>query len=104
MDAPILIEGQPSWLLDTIGGQFEVLVFGEAPSLDCISQGDIEAVVTVVGREFEDYQGILSERYDAGSGAVYLLRPDQHVAARWRNFDLDKIKSAIAKSTCQQIH
>lgn len=100
-DAPILKDGQEAWFLNQIGGQFEVLVFGDGPSSNHVSQGGVEAKITVVGKDFEDKDGLLQERYDVKAGAVYLLRPDQHVAARWRTFDLDKIKAAIAKATCQ---
>jgi 3-(3-hydroxy-phenyl)propionate hydroxylase len=31
---------------------------------------------------------------------VYLLRPDQHVCARWREFDLPSVRAAIARATC----
>jgi len=57
--------------------------------------------VTVVGRDFEDSEGLLAQRYDAENGAVYLLRPDQHVAARWREFDETEIRAALKRATCQ---
>lgn len=100
-DAPIVKDGEDAWLLNQIGGEFNLLVFGEAPDTDLISQGGVDARVLVVGRDFEDQAGLLTSRYDAEDGAVYLLRPDQHVAARWRQFDSDAIKAAIAKATCQ---
>jgi 3-(3-hydroxy-phenyl)propionate hydroxylase len=49
----------------------------------------------------EDIEGLASRRYDAQSGAVYLLRPDQHVAARWRHFDADATERALARATAR---
>jgi 3-(3-hydroxy-phenyl)propionate hydroxylase len=42
----------------------------------------------------------VARRYDARHGTIYLLRPDQHVAARWRVFDLVGVRAAIAHATC----
>ena len=44
-------------------------------------------------------QGLLAKRYDAREGTCYLFRPDQHVCARWRAFDLDRVRAAIARAT-----
>ena len=36
----------------------------------------------------DDTDGLIAERYlGSAPGAVYLIRPDQHVAARWAGFD-----------------
>ncbi|MDK9703183.1 MAG: FAD-dependent oxidoreductase [Sulfuritalea sp.] len=51
-------------------------------------------------RTLEDPRGIAAQRYDAQPGTVYLLRPDQHVAARWRSLDAAKVKAAVARATC----
>ena len=37
------------------------------------------------------------ERYDGQPGTVYLIRPDQHVAARWRGFDVGKVRAALRR-------
>jgi 3-(3-hydroxy-phenyl)propionate hydroxylase len=39
----------------------------------------------------------LTQRYDARPGTVYLIRPDQHVAARWRSFDAAQATSALRR-------
>lgn len=48
----------------------------------------------------EDAQGMLARRYDARDGTCYLLRPDQHVCARWRSFDATAVTAALARATC----
>lgn len=53
-------------------------------------------------RVLEDYTGRFVERYDAEPGTVYLIRPDQHVAGRWRAFDTARIAAAVARATCNQ--
>ena len=46
-----------------------------------------------------DTQGAVAQRYDLQPGSCYLLRPDQHVAARWRQFDAAKVRAALARAT-----
>ena len=46
----------------------------------------------------EDIDGLAAERFDARPGTVYLLRPDQHVCARWRRFDAAHIADALRRA------
>ena len=46
-----------------------------------------------------DTQGSIAQRYDLQPGTCYLLRPDQHVAARWRSFDAARVRAAVARAT-----
>jgi 3-(3-hydroxy-phenyl)propionate hydroxylase len=44
----------------------------------------------------------VAARYDGQPGTVYLLRPDQHVCARWRKLDAAKVRAALARATGQR--
>jgi 3-(3-hydroxy-phenyl)propionate hydroxylase len=55
-------------------------------------------------RRIADPSGLLAQRYDAKEGTTYLFRPDQHVCARWRSFDLGRVRAAISRATGQYLH
>jgi 3-(3-hydroxy-phenyl)propionate hydroxylase len=46
-----------------------------------------------------DAQGLFAKRYDAKAGSTWLVRPDQHVSARWRQFDAQKVQAALHQAT-----
>jgi 3-(3-hydroxy-phenyl)propionate hydroxylase len=48
-----------------------------------------------------DTQGLVAKRYDAQPGTSYLLRPDQHVLARWRSLDSAQLQAALARALGQ---
>jgi len=48
-----------------------------------------------------DTQGWMAKRYDAQPGTTYLLRPDQHVLARWRSLDGAYLQAAMARALGQ---
>ena len=85
-DAPLRRQGRPAWLLETLGQGFVLLGFGEPQALQAALQGlDLPGLAMLLqGRDFEDSEGLLARRYDARPGTCYLIRPDQHVAGRWR--------------------
>jgi 3-(3-hydroxy-phenyl)propionate hydroxylase len=97
-DAPIRIDGKDAWFLNQTGDGFSLLVFNEDPGMRVVESGWLSAKVLVAGKDFEDRQGLLAARYDGQPGTVYLIRPDQHVAARWRGFDLPKIQKALSRA------
>ncbi|VVD96345.1 FAD-dependent oxidoreductase [Pandoraea aquatica] len=115
VDAPLARHGQAGWLLPRLGGRFVALVFGAPSSLDAASLAALEALsgdsvpvmpvfVTPdleaacdthdVHSIWHDTQGLAAQRYDAAPGTVYLIRPDQHVCARWRSVDATAIAAA----------
>jgi 3-(3-hydroxy-phenyl)propionate hydroxylase len=54
--------------------------------------------LTVIGSDLHDMDGAFARRFDATPGACFLLRPDQHLCARWRHFDADKVNAARARA------
>ncbi len=106
-DAPLRHQGRDAWLLDVINtlhgpaGGFTLLCFGARPAVESVAEGPIAARVLAVGDDVQDADGLLAQRYDAQPGTVYLIRPDQHVAARWRRFDAAKVRAALRRATAQ---
>ena len=117
-DAPVRESGAEGWLLDKVGGRFVALYFvDDARALDAVTtatlaqlaSGGIAVQPLLISRhpgsvdgvrQLEDSHGIAAQRYDARPGTVYLLRPDQHVAARWRTLDAGQLRAAVARATC----
>ena len=100
-DAPVtLADGRPGWLLPQLGKGFRVLVFGDAPAAP-VRVGGVEAGLLRVGAQpgadLGDPQGLLAERFDARPGTTCLIRPDQHLVARWRSFRADAVRAALAR-------
>ena len=115
-DAPLLRDGAPAWLLDETGDVFTLLHFsadGATPEAARLNAGDIPVKMLVIapndaarrmetGMEvFEDVESLAAQRFDAASGATYLIRPDQHVCARWRAFDPEKVQAALDRATAR---
>ncbi len=132
-DAPVVHQGEPSWLLQHVGGRFQLLLFvddAQAPEfgeriralqtpvmtdaaaanvplpvqvlLLCAAQVDpltaqrLQQAGAVV---LHDLKGLAARRCDGQHGTALLLRPDQHVCARWRQADPAAIAQALARAT-----
>ncbi len=108
-DAPVSIAGKAAWFLRQVGGQFSVLLFADAASAVNVQSlqslalpvllvlpAGVKAPAGVAA--IEDSEGLLAARFDAQPGTVYLLRPDQHVAARWRALDVAALQSALSRA------
>ncbi|MEH6632941.1 MAG: FAD-dependent oxidoreductase [Halopseudomonas aestusnigri] len=100
-DAPILVDGTENWFLNQLGGRFVVLAFGDLPLDKSSFDLGISYDIIQVGKDIKDPKGLLAERYDGKPGTTYLIRPDQYVAARWRNFKPQAITEALQRATCQ---
>ena len=103
------IAGKAAWFLRQVGGQFSVLLFADAASAVNVQSlqsfalpvllvlpAGVKAPAGVAA--IEDSEGLLAARFDAQPGTVYLLRPDQHVAARWRALDVAALQSALSRA------
>jgi 3-(3-hydroxy-phenyl)propionate hydroxylase len=117
-DAPVLHQGRESWLLGHLGNRFQLLVFATTPeSLGPQTQQLLAALrtlhipvqpVLVTERDgpapdgvtlLVDHRHRVQQRLDGGPGSAYLLRPDQHVAARWRLPTLTDVQAALSRAT-----
>jgi 3-(3-hydroxy-phenyl)propionate hydroxylase len=94
VDAPT----DKGWLLDRLDGRFRLLtVDAEAPKRVWV--GDVE-ISRLALSSATSPGAFLKERYlGAAGGAVYLIRPDQHVAARWEGYDQAAVEAALIKAT-----
>lgn len=120
VDAPLA--DARGWLLSQLGGEFVLLVFGvgrEADVLRGIEEhiggehlgehigerlGDgvarrVGVRIVAVEAEPGGAHAVAFRRYDARPGTCYLIRPDQHVCARWRRVDAGRIAAALARAT-----
>ncbi len=96
-DAPL----DAGFLLDRLGGEFTLLTIGtEAP--DALEEAGI-ALRRVALTADPDPSGALAARYLGESPqAVYLIRPDQHVVARWAFFDETSVRAALRHAIGQE--
>lgn len=92
-DAPV---GE-GFLLRRIGTGFTILTIdAEAP--DLIDEDGIVARRVAVSAD-ADPSGALAARYlGSAESAVYLIRPDQHVAARWDRYDETALRAALRRA------
>jgi 3-(3-hydroxy-phenyl)propionate hydroxylase len=106
-DAPLMRDGRSGWLLDQLGRGFVGLYrvpHGGPPEVLGVARErwrqwvvPIE-VLTVENSTVADTEGLIAARYGAEPGSFTLIRPDQHVAARFRSFDPDAIGAALARA------
>ena len=107
-DAPVLLNGRPSWFLRQLAsGAFTLLLFDGPSVRELVREVQTEweglapLEVLLVGDRFvdgaltvEDAEGLLAQRFDGEPETAYLIRPDQHVCARWRSPNAPAIRGA----------
>lgn len=107
VDAPIVADGQPAWLLRALqGAGFSAIVFGAATEpAACAALREVHAAAAESGVPIDVVEipahGLAAERYDARAGTTYLLRPDQHVCARWRKPRAADVRRAAQRALGQ---
>jgi len=127
-DAPIKSQGRDAWFLDRISGNaFAGLYFcgkNEAAraaaqrlaafeypgvALDLLlvlepgaslNDADLPEGIAAI----EDTQGVLARRLDAKAQSFYLLRPDQHLCARWRAWNEAAAIAALERAIGKRRH
>ncbi|MBP0590621.1 FAD-dependent oxidoreductase [Paraburkholderia sp. LEh10] len=121
-DAPVSSAGESAWLLAQLGDSFTGVLFCGNDDIDAATQntlrllqrGPIPLKLVVVAPQgariaamqadnvvvLEDSEGLASSRYDAAPGTFYLIRPDQHVCARWRSLDAARVETALKRALC----
>ncbi|HSW23840.1 MAG TPA: FAD-dependent oxidoreductase [Burkholderiaceae bacterium] len=119
LDAPVRCDGCDGWLLRHLcDGAFGALVFDGEHAADAVqalrqaAEGLAPLQVLLVAaadsvrlpgtRTLLDSTGLIRRRYDGTAGTTYLLRPDQHVCARWRRVSPDAARSALRRAMALQ--
>ena len=105
--------GPDDYLLDHLGGGFDLLIFTTAAEIsaalreacDEVRSRSVPLRVTAIGAGgpvagadhfIADVDGHCRQRYGVGAeGGAYLLRPDQHVCARWVRLDGTRLRAAF---------
>jgi 3-(3-hydroxy-phenyl)propionate hydroxylase len=95
VDAPLQRGDATTWLLRELGPGFTLLFFGPAPAWATALP---LKVVAIDGQELVDAEGQARHRYDADPGTAYLLRPDAHVCARWRQPTESDVRGALDRA------
>ncbi|MBT8447536.1 MAG: FAD-dependent monooxygenase, partial [Gammaproteobacteria bacterium] len=104
-DAPVEAHGKAGWLLEHMGDRFVALYYAgeQSPPTDrlaalALREVPIQPLVVAAkagpGVALVDSAGWIKQHYDLAPGSVYLVRPDQHVAGRWRRYDAEAIAAA----------
>ncbi|MGM0782603.1 MAG: FAD-dependent oxidoreductase [Pseudomonadota bacterium] len=115
-DAPVRLGNRDAWLLNQLGNRFVLLLDGRVDSTRAQSlAGDLASLLearsdldlVIVGpaphalvelprsTTVEDAENLIGERYGLAAGNGYLIRPDQHVTARWTEISAKAVSEAM---------
>ena len=116
IDAPVSGGSDLGWLLDRLGGRFTLMMFARdaedvaeqvnnAASTLFVAGKPLAVLVVVQKREAsstgqpvaKDSEDAIVRRYDMKPGTCYLIRPDQYVVGRWRQYDAGKVARALKR-------
>jgi len=97
-DAPAArTDGSIGWLLRSLAPhRFNLLVFG-TPAESAWADA-LQDEMNVLRLPLDAAHALAAQRYDAQPGTAYLLRPDQHVCARWRHGDAKTVRAALDRA------
>ncbi|NQZ20540.1 MAG: FAD-dependent monooxygenase [Colwellia sp.] len=113
IDSPIVFDHQQKWLLDLLANKFTIIHFGSPTEslikeFDLLTEIDANLQLIIVVEQppltlqiiprvkvIFDAENILTQRLNGKLGVSYLLRPDNYVAGRWHNWQLEKLDSAL---------
>lgn len=113
-NCPVGAQGVPSFLTRHLGSDFTLIVFptpGQPVDLDPEIPGVTVLVVTADADHVPAQTGIdilidTGERcrkaFDADPAAIYLVRPDGYICARWRSFDRAGLEMALRRATAMR--
>jgi 3-(3-hydroxy-phenyl)propionate hydroxylase len=99
LDAPIRADGRDGFLIERLGRGFVLLAAqGDQQTPRTLVVSDEQVDVLALGRDIDDRQGLVAQRYDLKPGSVVLFRPDQHICMRSRTLDVRRLESAVARA------
>ena len=113
LDARIKCNNKSSWLLELLASKFTLIHFGEPSEallheFNLLTEIDQSLELVIVSKTpqakvaltkrvhlVDDDEGLMAQRYCGDIGTTYFIRPDNFVAGRWLNWDLNNIKSTF---------
>ena len=94
-DAPLArADGSMTHLVESLRGEFELIYVKDGDGKEDSRPRVADVAMKVIGEDLFDREGKFTQRFDATPGAAYLVRPDQHLCARWRSFDAGAVARA----------